>query len=459
MAQPGYAYLTLAAARTELAARLEDPSYVFWTAQELNDILANAVRCWQALTGTFKQRATFTISPGGGVDGSSFYDLNSQLGVLSFALTDLQIVDMILAALLEPPLTFDWVGTGQFHFRQITDSLQNRINRWMGDTGANVTRNIQDVGTGPTAARIFLPDGVMDVRRAAWLNAAGEYSTLWRDDQLAMQAFRFGGNLTPVDPPVVWGRFTIPPVGLEVYPPPANPGQIETLVVEQGPQIGPSPSAIVADPTVLHIPEDFVWGMVFGALSDLCSADGPMRDLDRAQYAESRYQESVELYKLNPTLIDSLINGQQVWTGSVFEMDSFLASWQAQPGEPRFCGMAGRNLVAFGPTPSSTYSVTMDVVGNIPLPTADGDFLQVDRGAINPLLDYAQHLASWKMAGTEFHNTDKLRQNFYVQAALENSRITQSNFYRTALQLPAFRQQQEVPRMGAPNEQAQGVKI
>ena len=440
MGVPGYAYLSLGQARVELAARLEDPSYVYWTVQELNDIIVQAVRTWQALTGTYKQRAVFTISQNGGIGGSSFYDLNSQLGILSFSITDAQVVNMALAALLEPPLESQWVGTGQFNFDQIVNALQNRINRWLGDTGANIKRNIQMVGTGPTAARIFLPESVLDIRRAAWLNTAGVYSTLWRDDEFAMQSFRFGGNLTPADPPVVWGKFTIPPVGVEVYPVPANPGQIETLVVDAGPQIGTSPAAIVANPTVLHIPEDFIYGMVFGALADLCAADGPMRDLDRAAYAESRYQESVELYKLNPTLLMSQINGAQVWTGSVFEMDSFLASWQAVPGQPRFVGMAGRNLVAFGPTPSSTYSVTMDVVGNIPLPAVDSDFLQVDRGALNPLLDYAQHLASWKMAGTEFHNTDRLRQNFLNQAALENQRITQGNFYRSSLQLPAFRQ-------------------
>jgi hypothetical protein len=217
-----------------------------------------------------------------------------------------------------------------------------------------------------------------------------------------------------------------------------------------------TPADIVNSPTVLAIPEDFVYGMVFGALSDLCSNDGPMRDLDRATYAESRYQESVEVYKLNPTLIDSQIDGLPVWTGSVFEMDAFLASWQTKPGAPTFTGMAGRNLVAFGPTPQATHSVTVDVVGNIPLPLQDEDFLQVDRGSITALLDYSQHLASWKMAGVEFHNTDKLRQNFYLQAALENSRLTQGSFYRSAMQLPAFRQQQEVPRI-ASTQQQQGT--
>lgn len=454
MAQPGYTYLTLGAARTELAARLEDNGrpgqgpLVFWTAAELDDLVAEAVRTWQALTGTYKQRATFQIAPHGGVGGSAFYDLRHMpSGILNFYVTDLQIVNMVLACLLEPPLTPTWTGTGQYFFDQIVNALQNRINRWLTDAGANVTRQIQDVGTGPSAARTFLPEATLDVRRAAWVNTSGHYSTLWRDDEYAMQAFLNSGSLAPVDPPLVWGKFTLPPVGVEVYPPPLNPGQLETLVVTSGPQIGTTPAAVYYTPTVLNIPEDFVWGMIFGALSDLFSADGPARDPERAVYAESRYQESAELYRLNPTLLQTQIDGVPVWSGSVFEMDSFLATWQSTSGAPQFAGMCDRNLVAFGPVPNGVYSVTMDVVGNIPVPGTDADYLQIDRGVVNPLIDYAFHLAAFKMAGTEFKATDKLRQNFYKAAALENSRLTRANFYRSALQLPAMRQQAEVPRI------------
>lgn len=439
--------MSLAGARTQLAARLEDPTYVFWTAAELNSFIQLAIRTWQSLTATYKQRATFSISPGGGVDGSAFYDLNERVGILNFAVTDLEVVNWTLAALLEPPLTPTWTGTGQFQFSQIVASLQNRINRWLADCGANVARNIQYVGTGPTGARPFLPESVLDVRRAAWLNVDGVYSTLWRDDEYAMQAFRNAANLRPADPPLVWGKFVVPPVGIDLYPPPKNPGQLETLVVKAGPQIGATPAAIFNTPTTLDIPEDFVWGMMFGALSDLLSADGPMRDPKRAQYAESRYQESAELYKMNPTLLQTQINGVQIWSGSVFEMDSFLASWQSRLGRPQFAGMCDRNSVAFGPTPNQKYGVQMDVVANIPVPVADTDLIQVDRGALNPLLDYAQHLAAFKMAGTEFEMTDKNRKNFYAAAALENNRITKGSFYRQALQLPAMRQQAEVPRV------------
>lgn len=447
MAAPGYAYLTLGAARTQLAARLEDPTYVFWTATELTGVIQLAIRTWQALTATYKQRATFDIAPGAGVNGSAFYDLNEDVGVLNFAVTDQDVVNWTLAALLEPPLTATWTGTGQFQFSQIVTSLQNRINNFLTDTGANVARNIQNVGTGPSAARLFLPQSVLDVRRAAWRNVDGQYSTLWRDDEFAMQAFRYGANLRPADPPLTWGKFVVPPVGIEVYPPPLNPGQVETLVVQSGPQIGTTPAAIYNNPTVLDIPEDFVWGMVFGALSDLLSADGPMRDPDRAQYAESRYQESAELYRLNPTLLLAQIDGVQIWSGSVFEMDAFLSSWQSEAGPPQFAGMCDRNLVAFGPTPDANYGVAMDVVSNIPIPTADGDYIQVDSGALDPLLDYCEHLAAFKMAGFEFKATEKCRQNFYMAAALENKRILQGSFYRAALQLPAMRQQQEVRRI------------
>jgi hypothetical protein len=457
MAAPGYTYLTLGEARTQLAARLEDNGrpgqgpYVFWTVPELDDLLVEAIRTWQALTGAFKQRAVFTIFPSGGVGGSAFYDLrNFPSGILSFFVTDAQVIKMALASLLEPPLTPDWTGTGQYSFGQIVSALQNRINRWLTDTGANVTRHIQFVGpdtSGPSVSRIFLPEGVLDVRRAAWQNTAGVYSTLWRDDEYAMQAFLNSGSLAPRDPPLVWGKFTLPPVGLEVYPPPLNPGQLETLVVTSGPQIGATPAQVANTPTVLDIPEDFVWGMVFGALSDLFSADGPARDPERAVYAESRYQESAELYRNNPTLLQTQINGVPVWSGSVFEMDSFLASWQQTTGAPQFAGMCDRNLVAFGPLPNTAYSVMMDVVSNIPIPVLDSDYIQMDRGALNPLIDYAFHLASFKMQGAEFKATDKLRQNFYLAAALENSRLTKAHFYRTALQLPPFRQQAEAPRI------------
>jgi hypothetical protein len=450
MPAPGYTYLTLGQARTILANRLEDPTYVYWTTYELNDRIVEAIRAWQALTATYKQRAFLTITPGGGLAGSDFYDLNTALpsGILGYYITDYQVIAWIMAYLLEPPLTTTWTGTGQFSFSQIASAVQNRLNRFLGDTGSGTTRNVQMTGVGPSASRIFLPEGVLDVRRVTWADPTGFPYTLWRDDEYAMQAFRSYGSLTPTDPPQVWGKFVVPPVGIQVYPPPPNPGQVETLVVQAGVNIGTTPAAVVNTPVTLGIPEDFSWGLTFGALSDLLSADGPARDPARALYCEQRYQESVELYRINPVVLQAQIEGVPVWSGSVFEMDAYLASWQSQAGAPQFVGAAGHNLIAFGPIPDGTYGATLDLVSNIPVPfRGDGDFIQVDRGALDPLLDYAQHLACFKMAGAEFAATDKLRKNFYTQAALENARITKGSFYKTAMTQVMIRQDKEVPRI------------
>src|SRR5215831_5781229 len=117
---PGYAYLTLGNARAAIAARLEDPGNTYWTASELNDLIAEAVHTWQALTATYKQRGTFSISPGGGIGGSAFYDLSGLSGgILGHVVTDLQLLNSVMPALLEPVLTSAWTGTGQFTFGQI----------------------------------------------------------------------------------------------------------------------------------------------------------------------------------------------------------------------------------------------------------------------------------------------------------------------------------------------------
>jgi hypothetical protein len=446
---PGYTYLTLGQARTELANRLQDPTYAYWTAQELSSLIIEAVHAWQALTAAYKQRATLTLSPGGGVDGSSFYDLTAlPSGILRYSVTDQQLISMVLTHLLEPPLISGWTGTGQFAFSQITQALQNRLNRFLGDTGCVITRNLQFfLAAPPQSTRTFLPEAVLDIRRAAWINVDAAYSVLWRDDEYAMQAFLNSGAVTPADPPLVWGKFTIPPVGIQLYPSPLNDGQVETLVVTSGAQIGQTPAAVANTPVILGIPDDFCWGLTFGTLSDLFSADGPGKDAARAEYAESRYQEAVELMRLNPLLLQTQINEVPIWSGSVFEMDAYLSNWQAAPGEPEFAGMAGRNLVAFGATPNDIFSATVDVVSNIPVPTSDASPLQVNRGAIDPLLDYAQHLASIKLGAAEVASTQKLRQNFLVNAALENARITKGSFYKSALTAPVFRQQAEVPRI------------
>ena len=245
--------------------------------------------------------------------------------------------------------------------------------------------------------------------------------------------------------PSVYSVFHLAPVALELYPPPLATGTVELIVVAPVVTVGGSPATVYNTPTVLGIPDDFAWAATWGALADLLALDGPGKDIPRAQYAESRYQEGVQAAKLNPTVLSTA----PIWSGSIFEMDSFANNWQATTGTPTFAGLAGRNLMALGPVPDGIgpNAITCDVVRNMPVPAADGDFLQVDRGTIDAILDYAQHLASFRLGGAEFQATARLKDNFVAQAMLENSRLKNSAFFRKSLEKPARLQSQEVVRV------------
>ena len=227
-----------------------------------------------------------------------------------------------------------------------------------------------------------------------------------------MQSFSFGGLSTPQDPPAVYGIYTLPPVGIQVFPPPLNPGELDLLTVQSGVTVGTTPAAVATSPVVLGIPDDLAWAVVWGAVSDLLSQDGPARDPARANYCEQRYLEAVEIAKINPTVMLSQVNGQPVWTGSVFELDVYQTTWQAASGQPQNVGLAGRNLIALGPVPDAgPYGVTLDVVSHDLDPDIGRRFPAESIAVIStPGSIMLNASRCFKMAGTEWDGTEKLEQ-------------------------------------------------
>lgn len=103
----------------------------------------------------------------------------------------------------------------------------------------------------------------------------------------------------------------------------------------------------------------------------------------------------------------------------------------ATPNTP---AMAGPNLLALYPVPDVTlavpegnHSIVMDVVRNAIIPTADDDLVQVERQFLTTILDYAQHLASFKCQGGEFMATYHQYENMFTAAATQNSRLMEAS--------------------------------
>jgi len=444
-----YAFLTFAQAVTALANRLQDPGQVYWNQpSQLLNCLIESLRFFQALTGSYKQQITFSTS-----SGVNYYDLPllPGAGAISYNVTDVEVINNVLAALLEPPLTFPaWTGTGQFTRPQLVSALQNRLNRYRGETGGSVTQQtISSLGE-----ISLLPDTVLDVRRAGWVPLPGSNDPpfptfpLGRMDEWAEQAYI---PFPAPDQPISYSVFGLPPIKIRLIPPPLSVGNIDGLFVLSGPTVNLNPSA----PVVLGIADDLTPALKWGVLADLLGTDGASRDYRRAQYAEQRYNEFVELARIYPSALLASVNNLTAGIGSVFDLDAYQPDWQQVAEDvPTFIGMCGRHLACIGPTPDdgtaggnpgNNYGISMLMVANAPV--IGQTFLQVSRDQIDPVLDYAQHIASFQMGGAEFDGTERLYQNLIACAKAQNGRLEAVSFYRSQLHQPAQKSEMEIARM------------
>ena len=72
----------------------------------------------------------------------------------------------------------------------------------------------------------------------------------------------------------------------------------------------------------------------------------------------------------------------------------------------------------------------VDGVAVTPVLGADADFVDIGSEELNHILDYVQHVASFKEGGQEFLNTQDLLKSFLAGAAFRNSALKASARFR-----------------------------
>jgi hypothetical protein len=94
--------------------------------------------------------------------------------------------------------------------------------------------------------------------------------------------------------------------------------------------------------------------------------------------------------------------------------------------------------------------LSVSVVQNALVPAMLTDFIQVSRSDYDSILDYAQHLAAFKMGGAEFIATLPLYQKFLRQAALYNSKLSaMGSFWKTMYEVSQLQESRE-PQYSSP---------
>ena len=413
-----YTHTTFLQAKQALAGRLDDTGNVHWKDTELGLYIKEALRTWGALTSYWRERGTFAT-----VAGTAFYVLPTQIpSLLGYTLKDQDLVTEIEYHLLEPPTPAAWTGTDQFTLADVTAALQRRRDQFLMETGMLATRTTQIVIPG-VDGRVTISDDVVDVRRAVWQPQNGTWSQLWRHDEWSLTYFD-SSWFVDTGKPYAYSILAPPPLTVQLAPPPNDTGTMDLITVKTGASLNPAAGVLMG------LPDDWCWAIKWGALADLLNRDGQARDPQRADYCENRYTTACDLADKASVIAHSEIQGKPLTTSSLFDLDTAIPGWQGRAmGFPTEIGLVANNLIALEPVPDDVYSVTLDVVRRAPMPVDDTTNLQIGREQLDAILDYAEHLAAFKMAGAEFDATMPCLKRFLRVAGIQDERLMASAKY------------------------------
>lgn len=425
-----YTHTTQAQAKTQLAARLGDPNKVFWFDNELEVYLHEALRTWAGMALPFRDRETLGL-----VAGQAFYSTVGASG-LTQTVTDTSLARTIEYHLMEPPTSGAWVGTEEYSLAQIQAAISNRLNQLIAEAGFRYTTTA--VAVGALAERVMLPEAVVEVVRAEWIDSSGARSPVWRSDGLQNQGAFPGWPLTS-GTPLTFSEIEGAPLQLTLSPLPADAGSLSLVVIESHAALD------LTSGVVLAIPDDLTPVVKWGALADLLS-DHRGADAARAQYCEQRWKEGVELARMYPAVLLARLAAGPAPTSTLFELDSLLPGWGAISGTPTTVALVSYDLLAVYPVPSAPSTITLDVVRKAQLPSSDSDYLQVAKETVGPLLDYAQHLALFKVGGREFLESQAHYGRLLELAASQNDRLRARAEYFEYLKGATRRHESEQPR-------------
>jgi hypothetical protein len=409
MATGTYTTVTLGDALNDMGGRLMDPHHVRWPVPELKIYIREAIRTYNALTGHFRDEASFvSASP------EPFYYLPTVLPTLreqTFSVGD--AVDQICWQLLEPPPVGGlWVGTLQYNLQDVLSALQEARDTFLLETGIVQTISQLPVSPFPSDGAVDLPEEIINLRRLGWLTADGITTLLRRDDQWGLTNYRPAWQAVSARPPRAYSVSTQPPLVVQLAPVSSVPGTLNLLTVNRGGTV-----SMVAPTTPLGVPNDWAWVVIFGALGQLFQRDGVALDDQRAQYCNQRWQHGLQQARAASVVLSARIQGIQCELASVADADLYSASWPLVAGIPKVILTAGHTVVALNPPPGvptggGDFTVLLQVVRNAPIPVLDSDPIQIGPELTNDLLDYAQHLALIKEGGPQIAGNKGLLDQF-----------------------------------------------
>jgi hypothetical protein len=417
MAPGTYTWLPVATAVQQLAQRLNDPNMNFWVYDELLTYISTSLRQFNSLT--WMWRADFQYNDPVNIWNS----LGSLPGSPRLrTITDVDCYTEMEYMLLELPSGGTWTGTSQFNISVMSQALQRRRDEIIQYTNCNQLLSA-GIPLTPNTIRTELDDQTIDVERVRYIPATGSPNTLYRDDTVAQEFYE--APLYQLNPgtPQTFSLSSEPPLSWQVDIPPAQPGTYEAIVLQSGAPFNPP------TPTLIGIPDDLVWVLIWGALADLLGQESESTDHERAAYCLKRYQDGLQLMLKSPWIMLGKINGVAVSCDSIADTDRYDPNWDSNPtGFGPVIVTGGPDWIA-APVGSG---VGVTVLGNAPIMDSNGN-VQVSRSDWDAVLDLAQARSLFKCGGAEFKAALELEKRALQACMAENVRLKSQGSFSDVL--------------------------
>ncbi len=122
---------------------------------------------------------------------------------------------------------------------------------------------------------------------------------------------------------------------------------------------------------------------------------------------------------------------------SLDELDAMSTTWQSSStGTTIYAAVTGLNYIAASPAESGTTTLLFDIVKKAPIPTSDGDYIQIGEEDLEAILGYVYFVAKLKEGTSELKDSLYLLQKFLEGATKYNSKITSISSYRQLMGIP-----------------------
>ena len=292
----------------------------------------------------------------------------------------------------------------------------------------------------PTLAPLPCVD--FDIRRVVWRSHTTpvQRTLLYREDEQSLNSYLRGWQVGVAAAPIAYTTSVLPARITQLAPVPTLVGTLELLVVPGG-----TPLEAVAD-VPLELSDDYGWVIVWGALADLLSQEGPAQDLQRAQYCQQRWTDGCLVARGTSAVLQAWIDGVPAIPDTVSDMDQTQPTWVQGTAAPIFPVVMGWNLMGFAPVPDDAYAIQVDLVRTVPAPTSDADSTHLPQELVEMLLAYAVHLASFKQGAAQVLATQDGYTQLVKTAQLYNERLRARGFFADVLNRQTRREEIQRPR-------------